>query len=202
MSPETAVTYLYSEDSITDDDPNNPLLDAEGAAEAERHKARITVEMLHAETPSGMPHHELRLKVDAIVMLVRNLDVSAGLVNGLRLKVVSVSRLLVRARAISGGANIKGQVIDFTRIDFEGDLEATVRMKRTQFPLRLAFAITINKSQGMTLKKVSLSISVTGRFICLLLGGNLSRSPPQRSRQAVYGRVATNKRGRDQNDHS
>jgi ATP-dependent DNA helicase PIF1 len=152
--PGEPTHYLYSEDCIVDDDPNNPLMEPEAAAAAQAHKARITPEMVHAETPSGMPHHELRLKVGAVAMIIRNLDITSGLVNGLRVEIVCVSRLVVRVKAISGGPNIKDREFDLSRIDFEGDMEATVRIRRTQFPLKLAFAMTINKSQGMTLEKV------------------------------------------------
>lgn len=175
---------LYSEDSVVDDDPENPLMDVEGAAA--QNKTLITPEELHAETPTGMPYHEVYLKVGAIVMLVRNLDVSSGLVNGLRLRVIDYSRQLVRAEAISGGTNIKGRVIDIARIDFEGDLEATIRMRRTQFPLRLAFAITINKSQGLTLEKVSaLSSTCIRSTASLLLGWSLPATVPLRARETV-----------------
>jgi PIF1-like helicase len=150
--PDTSTT-LFSDDSIVDDDPDNPLMDPHGAAPAR--KQTVTPEELHMETPSGMPDHELELKPKAIAILIRNLDVSAGLVNGLRLRIKSVSRLLVRAEAISGGPQIKGKIVDLARIDFEGDVDSTLRMRRTQFPLKLAFCMTINKSQGLTLRKVS-----------------------------------------------
>jgi hypothetical protein len=150
---EGEATTLYSEDTVCDDDPDNPLLDPNGAAAA--HRMNVTPEMLHIETPSGMPYHELTLKPGAIAILIRNLDVSAGLVNGLRVEIVEVSRTRVRVRALSGGANICGKTFDLSRIAFEGDLDATVRMRRVQFPLRLAFAMTVNKSQGLTLRKVS-----------------------------------------------
>lgn len=152
MLPGETMT-LYSEDSIADDDPDNPLMDPNGITAA--HKTTITPEQLHMVTPSGMPYHELQLKPGAIAILVRNLDVSAGLVNGLRLRLTSVSRTCVKAVALSGGAQIKGKEISISRIAFEGDMDSTVRMRRVQFPLRLAFAMTINKSQGLTLRKVT-----------------------------------------------
>jgi len=148
---------LLSEDSVVDDDPENPLMDPDRVVRG--HKVTVTLEELHMETPQSMPHHELNLKVGAIVLLIRNLDVSSGLVNGLRLRVKEISPLLIRAEAISGNANIKNKDVDIMRIDFEGDMDSTVRMKRTQFPLKVAFAMTINKSQGLTLRKVCMRLT-------------------------------------------
>ncbi|KHJ89099.1 hypothetical protein OESDEN_11089 [Oesophagostomum dentatum] len=47
-------------------------------------------EYLHKLTPSGMPKYRIFLKKGAIIMLLRNIDVSGGLCNGTRLEVLSV----------------------------------------------------------------------------------------------------------------
>ena len=39
-------------------------------------------EYLNSITPSGMPHHELNLKVGCILMLLRNINSKLGLCNG------------------------------------------------------------------------------------------------------------------------
>ncbi|KIH57591.1 hypothetical protein ANCDUO_12215 [Ancylostoma duodenale] len=44
-------------------------------------------EFLRKVDPPGVPTHELRLREEAIVMLLRNLDISAGLCNDTRLVV-------------------------------------------------------------------------------------------------------------------
>lgn len=46
--------------------------------------------VFNKETPSGMPPHELHLKEGCVVILLRNLNVPAGLCNGSRLRVESM----------------------------------------------------------------------------------------------------------------
>jgi hypothetical protein len=50
-----------------------------------------------------MPPHILNLKVGAIVMLLRNLNVKQGLCNGVRLSIISIeSNRLLKCRIITG----------------------------------------------------------------------------------------------------
>lgn len=52
------------------------------------------IENFNRKTPSDLPPHELRIKKGAIVMLIRNIDITEGLCNGTRLQVHLVSLLL------------------------------------------------------------------------------------------------------------
>jgi len=149
---------LVSADSIADDDPKNPLLqNPNHAAAVNSERTLVLPEELELLTPPGLPDHDLILKVGAIAILIRNLDVRAGLVNGTRLRILDISRCKVRAKVLTGNDIIRGQVIDLMRIEFEGAISQVLKMKRVQFPLRAAFAMTINKSQGQTLEKVSIA---------------------------------------------
>lgn len=90
----------------------------------------------------------ISLKVGAQVMLRKNLDVEAGLVNGSRGVVVDISPDAVLVRFLCGN------VIRIIRHEYSaGDKYA--RISRDQFPLSLAWACTIHKSQSLTLDTVS-----------------------------------------------
>jgi len=111
-------------------------------------------EFLNKMTPTGMPPHELHLKVGAIIMLLRNLDVKNGLCNGTRLTIVKISRRVLGCTIATGAR--QGQHVLIPRIDSYFDQRLPFKLKRRQFPVRLSFAMTINKAQGQSFNKVGL----------------------------------------------
>jgi hypothetical protein len=111
-------------------------------------------EFLNALEVSGMPSHKLSFKIGAPVMLLRNLDPLTGLCNGTRLIVRDFTMRVIEAEIITGkGA---GNVAFIKFISDNNDLPFT--FARKQFPLQLAYAMTINKSQGQTLSHVGLHL--------------------------------------------
>uniref|UniRef100_A0A2K5ZH30 ATP-dependent DNA helicase PIF1 n=1 Tax=Mandrillus leucophaeus TaxID=9568 RepID=A0A2K5ZH30_MANLE len=97
----------------------------------------------------------LQLKLGAQVMLVKNLSVSRGLVNGARGVVVGFEaegRGLPQVRFLCG-------VTEVIRAD-RWTVQATRNqlLSRQQLPLQLAWAMSIHKSQGMTLDCVEISL--------------------------------------------
>ena len=104
---------------------------------------------------SGLPSHQITLQQFAVIMLLRNLDPGQGLVNGARMMVLKFTRTLITAKLITG--DFKGQLVLIPRITLspnEGRLP--FKLNRLQFPVKLAYAMTINKSQGQTLRRVGL----------------------------------------------
>ena len=131
----------YSADEIQTDDDNE--------------RAAFPVEFINKQTPSGMPPHCLKLKAGAIVMLLRNLDLNKGLCNGTRLTVTKLHDNIIQCRVITGIA--VGNNVLIPRLQLApSDTGLPFTLSRRQFPLRLAYSMTINKSQGQTFEKVGI----------------------------------------------
>ncbi|PIC42015.1 hypothetical protein B9Z55_009226 [Caenorhabditis nigoni] len=116
----------------------------------------FTTEFLNRMTPSGMPPHVLNLKEGAIIMLLRNLDVKNSMCNGTRFVVVQMGDRVIQCRFV-GGAR-QGQMVLIPRIKLNYEKNLPFVMSRLQFPVRLSFAMTVNKSQGQTFEKISLHL--------------------------------------------
>ena len=110
---------------------------------------RFNTEYLNTLTPNGFPKHLLCLKPGMPLMLLRNINPRQGLCNGTRLIYdACIDNKLLQCRIVESG-----RVVLIPRITFIPKLnEYPFEWQRRQFPVRAAFAITINKSQGQTLK--------------------------------------------------
>lgn len=97
----------------------------------------------------------LELKLGAEVMFVAN-DFSAGYVNGSRGQVVGFQGNLPQVRL-----NQNGRVITVEPHSWALTEDGKKRAEVTQLPLRLAWAITIHKSQGMSLDAAEIDLSKT-----------------------------------------
>ncbi|XP_051780755.1 ATP-dependent DNA helicase PIF1-like [Erpetoichthys calabaricus] len=117
------------------------------------------IEFLNSLTPSGLPPHKLTLKVGAIVMLLRNLNTKKGLCNGTHLIITRMLEHMLEAKIVTGKRAGETVLIPRIGLDMMDDSEMPFDMHRRQFPIRLAYAITINKSQGQTLEVVGILLS-------------------------------------------
>ncbi|XP_051868090.1 ATP-dependent DNA helicase PIF1 [Pristis pectinata] len=113
----------------------------------------MLAEILNAQCPAGQ---KLQLKKGAQVMLTKNLDVQRGMVNGARGVVIGFepgNKSMPQVRFMCGVT----ETIKPERWLVKA-LGGTY-LTRQQLPLKLAWAISIHKSQGMTLDCVEISLA-------------------------------------------
>ena len=88
-------------------------------------------------------------------MIMRNLNFSEGLVNGQKciLKSVSPNSRVIQAELLTD--DLPHPIVLIPRINFHAQVGRNgINFMRVQFPLRTSYAMTINKSQCQTLKKI------------------------------------------------
>lgn len=102
----------------------------------------------------------LKLAVGAQVMLTKTLCFADNLVNGSRGVVVEVRKneSIVYVRFKHGVVPIGVTEFKSEVIEMHDGQPRVVILKRRQVPLKLAWAVTVHKSQGMTLDRATLSL--------------------------------------------
>lgn len=117
----------------------------------------------------------LELKVGAKIMVLRNLDIELGLVNGAIGIVESLGADHIGIRLDRDGSHhsikrstwdIFGPQLETIRLE-SGDVEQVIVRKKigefVQFPLILAWAVTIHKAQGQTLDEARIDFNADFR---------------------------------------
>ena len=110
-------------------------------------------EFLNSLNFQGMPPHELNLKKELPIMLLRNVNPAQGLCNGTRLIITDLGQFVLRAKILTGSKI--GDIVLIPRITLtSAQTQWPFVMKRRQFPVKPCYAMTINKSQGQSLTHV------------------------------------------------
>ncbi|CAH9137352.1 unnamed protein product, partial [Cuscuta epithymum] len=97
-------------------------------------------EYLNSISISGLPNHAPSLKIGVPVMLLRNIDQSAGLCNGTRAVITQLGKRVLEAKVLTGPS--KGNKILIPRMNLcPTDTTLHIKLQRKQFPVLVCFAM-------------------------------------------------------------
>jgi len=106
----------------------------------------------------------LELKLGATVLLLKNLDRKAGLMNGVR----GVVKKFIQVSTFEVLPLIHFESSSITKLirpcEWTYKLGNQVVASRIQLPLKLGYALSVHKSQGMTIANVSIDLSHTFEY--------------------------------------
>ncbi|CAN1797452.1 ATP-dependent DNA helicase PIF1 [Linum perenne] len=158
------------------------------------------LEFLNSLSFNGIPEHKLELKPFTVVMLLRNINPTSGMCNGTRILLTDLGEYVISGLIVSGTQ--EGTTVAIPRIILDvTDNRWPFTLRRRQFPIRICYAMTINKSQGQTLDHVGIYLpkpvfshgqlyvavsrvrSANGLHILI---PNISSNPDNKTRNIVY----------------
>lgn len=117
----------------------------------------MNTRILNTFRKNGIPDHELTLKVGDVCLITRAIN-GLGLATNSRVRIVAIHLYCIEVATLTEN---RERLIRIPRICFKFRLPygQSYQLTRMQFPLRLAYAMTFNKSQSQTLHKVLLDIT-------------------------------------------
>jgi hypothetical protein len=150
LEPTRLFTHNVDVDTLNESELDALVTGEEVVYEMDSHGRDILVEALKK---SCLAPERLRLKVGARVMCVKN-NFEEGYVNGTLGVVISCRKghhPVIRT--------VGGQSITIEQTSWKIEEDGKVKAEIIQYPLRLAWAITVHKSQGMSLDAVEVDLS-------------------------------------------
>jgi len=131
---------------------------ADGGLGEDHEQQPFPVEFLRTLNNASLPPGELIVKVGCPLILLRNICPTRGLCNGTRMIISRMNERVLEVRILGGDRD--GQIALIPRITLipQVTTDFAFKFRRRQFPVRLAFALTINKSQGQSVAYVGLDL--------------------------------------------
>jgi len=148
-------TKLYTHNVDVDRINLEELHKLEGQPQVFKYSSKGSARNIEKIFKTALVLEELTLKKDAVVIFIKN-NPEKGYVNGTTGLVMGFEGDIPIVKT-STGQKIRVVTEDWTIENEAGESIATV----SQIPLRLAWAITIHKSQGMTLDSAEIDLSKT-----------------------------------------
>lgn len=150
-------TKLYTHNIDADRINNEELSKINQPTKVFNYASEGTAKNIEKIFKSSLVLEEINLKKDAVVMFIKN-NHELGYVNGTTGVVIDFDEETdLPIVKTSYGSVIKLSLEDWTMENDSGNIVAKV----SQIPLKLAWAITIHKSQGMTLDSAEIDLSKT-----------------------------------------
>ena len=150
-------TKLYTHNIDVDRVNNDELNKINNPAKSFKYKSEGTAKNIEKIFKSSLVLEEITLKKDAVVMFIKNNN-ELGYVNGTTGVVTDFDKETgLPIVKTSYGSIIMVGLEDWSIENDSGNIVAKV----SQIPLKLAWAITIHKSQGMTLDSAEIDLSKT-----------------------------------------
>lgn len=150
---KVSITKLYTHNVDVDRINNEYLAQLPGETRLYRMTSRGNHQIIEILKKGCLAPEILSLKKEAKVIFVKN-NFEQGYINGTLGTVVGYTSGKNPIVEIASGKRIEVNLEEW-RIEEDGEIKASVQ----QMPLRLAWAITIHKSQGMTLDSAEMDLS-------------------------------------------
>lgn len=155
LNSEFTPTKLYTHNVDVDRINLEELNKLEGKPQLFKYSSKGSAKNIEKIFKTTLVLEELTLKKDAVVIFIKN-NPEKGYINGTTGVVIGFEGDIPIVKT-STGQKVRVVAEDWTIENEAGETIATV----TQVPLRLAWAITIHKSQGMTLDAAEIDLSKT-----------------------------------------
>jgi hypothetical protein len=103
--------------------------------------------VLNRYNANGIPPHELQLKVNDVCIVTRPI-LPYGLATNSRVRIIDIHTYHIRVQTMDKKQTVAN--IPRMKFIFKLDYGRSFHLMRTQFPLRLAYSVTYNKSQSQS----------------------------------------------------